>query len=213
MGDVRKLWIPGPVGRLEAALRIAATPKGCCVLAHPHPLYGGTLHNPVMFHCDRELNRAGWTTLRFNFRGVGSSSGVHDTGKGEATDIGAAASWTRGLAPHVPLVLLGYSFGSWCAIRHAVTDPRVAAVVAIGLPAKLYPLVEIQRLHRPIAVIQGSEDEVTTPDLVEPLLERARPKGRLHVIPGASHLFPGRTHEAAAAVVEAAEECLEQVSA
>lgn len=207
------LFLPGPEGRLEGALRMACPAKAAAVLTHPHPLYGGTLHNPVMFHSDRELNRAGFATLRFNFRGVGESEGMHDTGIGEVDDVGAAVSWLRGLLPGVPMLLVGYSFGSWCAIRYAVKDPKVAAVVAIGLPAKLYPLFEVQKLGRPLTVVQGSEDEVTSPDLVRPLLERARPEGRLVVIEGASHLFPGRTHEAAARVLEAAEECLERVGA
>jgi alpha/beta superfamily hydrolase len=71
---MRKLWIAGPVGKLEAALRVAAEPRAAAVIAHPHPVYGGTLDNPVVFHADRELNRAGLTTLRFNFRSVGEAT-------------------------------------------------------------------------------------------------------------------------------------------
>ena len=103
MGEIRKLWIPGPAGRLEAALRAACPSHGAAVLAHPHPLYGGTLHNPVIFHADRELNRAGLTTLRFNFRGVGESEGVHDEGRGELGDWAAATAWLRGMALEGPL--------------------------------------------------------------------------------------------------------------
>jgi alpha/beta superfamily hydrolase len=215
MGHVRKLFIPGPEGRLEAALRMPApaeTVRAAAVLAHPHPLYGGTLHNPVMFHSDRELHRVGFATLRFNFRGVGGSEGAHSQGKGECEDVGAAVEWLRGLVPGVPLLLVGYSFGSWCAVRYAASDPKVDAVVGIGLPVKLYPFVELQKLHRPVTVIQGSEDEISAPEMVEPLLARMSPAGRLVVVEGASHLFPGRTHEAAARVVEAALEHLETVT-
>ena len=93
MGDVRRLWIEGPTGKLEAALRPTGTPRAAAVIAHPHPLYGGTLHNPVVFHADRELNRMGLWTLRFNFRGVGESDGFHDEGRGEIADVGACAAW------------------------------------------------------------------------------------------------------------------------
>ena len=105
MGNARSLWIEGGDGRLEAALRTASLPRAAAVLTHPHPLYGGTLHNPVVFRTDRELNRAGWTTLRFNFRGVGSSEGTHDEGRGEVEDVGAAVSWLRGIVPDVPIAM------------------------------------------------------------------------------------------------------------
>jgi hypothetical protein len=184
---------------------VAFPARAAAVLAHPHPLYGGTLHNPVIFHADRELARAGWTTLRFNFRGVGTSEGTHDDGRGEVDDLAAAASWLRGVAIALPLVVVGYSFGSWCAIRHAASDRGVAAVVAIGLPVRAYGIREIPRTGRPLAVVQGSEDEFGGPEEVRTLLGRADPPGELTVVPGASHLFPGRAAEVAAAVLEAAE--------
>src|SRR5258706_3469100 len=133
MGDVRRLRIDGPAGKLEAALREAADPPGAVVLAHPHPLYGGTLGNPVVFHADRELNRAGLTTLRFNFRGVEGSDGFHDEGRGEIGDVAAASSWLGALVPGKPLILVGYSFGSRFALAHAIADKTIAGVVAIGL--------------------------------------------------------------------------------
>ena len=82
MSDVQKHWIKGPVGRLEAALRVASPARAAALVVHPHPLYGGTLHNPVVYHSDRELNRAGLTTLRVNLRGAGDSEGAHDEGRG-----------------------------------------------------------------------------------------------------------------------------------
>jgi alpha/beta superfamily hydrolase len=99
VAEVRKLWIPGPAGRIEAALRVAAEPPATAVVAHPHPVHGGTLHNPVVFHSERQLHEIGLTTLRFNFRGVGGSQGMHDEGRGEVEDLAAAASWIRGLSP------------------------------------------------------------------------------------------------------------------
>ncbi len=209
-GEPRKLWIEGPAGRLEAVLRTAAPARAAAVLAHPHPMHGGSLHNPVVFHADRELNRAGWTTLRFNFRGVGTSAGSYDGGRGEVDDVGAAAAWLRGVAPGVSLVLAGYSFGSGCAIRYALRDETVAAVVAIGLPVRSEPFDEIARLGRPLAVVQASEDELGTPEEVQAVLSRGHPPGRLLVVPGTSHLFPGHASHAAALVVEAGESLLNE---
>lgn len=208
MGDSRNLWIPGPAGRLEAALRLADAPRALALVAHPHPQHGGTLHNPVVFHSERELNRAGLTTLRFNFRGVGSSSGTHDGGRGEREDLAAAASWIAGLSRRLPLLLVGYSFGAWCAARHAVDEPRVAGLIAIGMPVTHYDFGLLRGFGRPLAAIHGTEDELADIGAVRALLAGLSPAGEVRAIDGASHLFPGRAAEAAAAVVAAAESLL-----
>jgi len=206
MGDVHKLWIDGPVGKLEAALREADDPRGAAVLAHPHPLYGGTLHNPVIFHADRELNRRGLTTLRFNFRGVEGSDGQHDEGRGEVGDLAAAASWLRALVPEKPLILVGYSFGSRCAVTLAAADATIAGVVAIGLPVRIWPFDDLETLGRPLAVVQGTNDEFGSIEEVEAAIARANPAGRLYRVHGASHLFPGRAAEVATVVAGAVDD-------
>jgi len=165
-------------------------------------LHGGTLHNPVVFHAERELHELGLTTLRFNFRGVGDSEGTHDDGRGEVEDLAAAASWIRGLCPERPLILVGYSFGSVCALRLAEREHSVRAVIAIGLPVRTYPFEEIARLGRPLGVVQASDDEFGSPDEVRVVLDQARPRGRLSIVEGTSHLFPGRARTAAARVKE-----------
>jgi alpha/beta superfamily hydrolase len=208
VSDVRKLFIEGPAGRLEAALRTAENARGVVVLAHPHPLYGGTLHNPVVFHSDRELNREGFATLRFNFRGVEGSEGTHDEGNGEVGDVAAAASWIRALNPGAPLVLVGYSFGSRCAVSHALADPTVAAVVAIGFPTRIWSFEGIEHLGRPFAAVQGTQDEFGPIEEVEAVLARMSPPGLLYTVEGATHLFPGRAPEAAAQVRRAVESLL-----
>lgn len=206
--EVRKLWIEGPEGRLEAALRVASDARALAVVGHPHPLHGGTMHNPVIFHSDRELHRAGMTTLRFNFRGVGSSEGAHDEGNGEVGDVAAAVAWLRGLGPELPLLYVGFSFGSWCGIRHAVDDATVAGVVAIGLPVDKYAFDELARLGRPFAVVQAESDEFGTPGRVREATAGLDPAAEVHEVPGTTHLFPGRARDAAAAVVRAATEML-----
>ena len=117
------------------------------------------MHNPVVFHAERELFRSGFTTLRFNFRGVGDSQGEYDECRGEVEDLAAAASWLRGVALGLPLFLVGYSFGSVCSIRLAVNDDTVKAVIGIGLPARIFELDDVKRLGRPLTIVQGSEDE------------------------------------------------------
>jgi uncharacterized protein len=208
MSAVQKLFIEGPAGRLEAALRTAEAPRAAVVLAHPHPLYGGTLHNPVLFHSDRDLNRAGFTTLRFNFRGVEGSEGAHADGVGEVGDVAAAASWIRALVPGSPLILVGYSFGSRCVVSYALTDPAVAGVVAIGFPIRIWSFEGIERLGRPFAAVQGTRDDFGPIDEVEEVLARMSPPGVLYRIDGAPHLFPGRAPEAATQVVRAVEAML-----
>jgi alpha/beta superfamily hydrolase len=203
--EQRRLWIEGTAGRLEAAFRAACPARGSAIFAHPHPLHGGTLHNPVVFHAERELHRSGFTTLRFNFRGVGESDGAHDEGRGETKDVAAAVSWLRGVAPELPLILVGYSFGSWCGIRHAVDDPNVAAFIAIGFPVEKYDFPEVDRFRRPMAVVQGSDDEFGSPEQVRRVVANAAPPATVHEIPDAPHLFPGRAPEVATKVVEAAD--------
>jgi len=205
---MRRLWIPGPEGRLEATLRSARAPRAAAVVAHPHPLHGGTLHNPVVFHADRELHRAGLTTLRFNFRGVGESEGRHDDGRGEVADVEAAATWLRGLARDAPLILVGYSFGFWCSLRLAAEKGAVDGLVGIGMPASIYGFDELSRLACPLAVVQGSQDELGSPDAVRRLLGACGSAARLYVIDGAGHRFTDAARDAAGAVVRAVGEML-----
>ncbi len=203
MGEVRRFWFEGPAGRLEGMLRAAADPSAAAVVAHPHPLHGGTLHNPVVFHAERELHRLGWTTLRFNFRGVGASDGVHDQGLGEVEDLAAAVAWIRGLAPGKPLCLVGYSFGSLCGLRYLERRRHgVDRFTAIGLPVREYDLGDVAALDLPIGVVQGTMDEFGSPGEVREALKAARHPVKLLTVADATHLFPGKVQEAASAVVE-----------
>jgi len=189
-------------------MRVHQEARALALVAHPHPRYGGTLHNPVIFHTDRALHRLGLTTLRFNFRGVGTSDGEHDQGPGEVEDLAAAAAWLRGLAPRLPLLLVGYSFGAVCAVRHGSSGGELAGLIGIGLPLRLYPLPEIDKLEAPLAVIQGGEDEFGSPEEVREALAGTRPEGRLYVIEGSRHLFPGQAETVGRLAAGAAEDLL-----
>lgn len=207
-GAVQKLRIDGPAGKLEAALRQAERPRAAAVLAHPHPLYGGTLHNPVIFHADRELYRRGLTTLRFNFRGVGESEGAHDDGRGEVADLAAAAGWLRALAMGSPLFVVGYSFGSRAAASYVLGEPATAGLVVIGMPVRLWRWDDVSELHLPLAAVQGTNDEFGSVAEVEAVIRRAQPPGTIYEIAGATHLFPGRAPEVGTAVANAVDAML-----
>ena len=196
MEQMRELWIDGPAGKLEAIMRSAGAARAAAVVAHPHPPQGGTMHNPVVYHADQALNERGFTTLRFNFRGVEGSEGSFDDGRGELDDLAAAVAWMRVEAPFLPLVLVGYSFGAWCASRLAAADDGVAAFVAIGLPTSFHAFEELESLGRPVAVVQGSADQLGALEDVKALLSRCEPDGRLYVVEGCGHLFPGRAADA-----------------
>jgi alpha/beta superfamily hydrolase len=208
-----ELFIEGPAGRLEAVWQRVASPVAAAVLAHPHPLYGGTLGNPVIFHAAKALTDCGWSTLRFNFRGVGTSEGKHDDGNGELEDLAAAVSWLRARQRSMPLLLVGYSFGAWCAIRYALRDPGIRALVGIGLPVTILDCEPLVELARPLAVVQGGADELGPPELVRGLLERADPPGRLYVVEGAPHTFPAQASLVEGPLREAAAHCLGQMAA
>ena len=207
MNTSRKLWIPGPAGKLEAVLRLAASPVAAVVLAHPHPMHGGTMHNSVIFHSDRELNRAGWTTLRFNFRGVEKSEGTFDGGLGEVDDVAAAVSWLRGLVPDRSLYVVGFSFGAVCAIEVASRNRDIAGAVAIGMATQHHTYENATRLKKPFAVVQGELDELSDLETVRRVVAAAH--GKLYVVEGTGHLFQARARDAAAKVVEAAQAMLD----
>ncbi len=197
MSEVRQLSIPGPAGRLDAMLRVANCPEAGAVVAHPHPLHGGTMRNPVVFHVERELHRLGWTTLRFNFRGADESEG--------ADDVGAAAAWLRGLLSGKPLYLVGYSFGSLCSNRFLQDHPHhgVAGFVAIGLPVRDYHLGDLSLVRIPMAVVQGTDDQFGSPKEVRHALSGTPAPAVIEEVEGADHLFPRRAGEAAEAVLRA----------
>jgi uncharacterized protein len=196
--------IAGPIGRLEAIAEEpggGAAPALAAVLCHPHPLYGGTLHNKVVHTLARALRVGGAATLRFNFRGVGGSEGVHDEGAGETQDALAAVSWARSRWPGIPLVLGGFSFGGAVAIQ-------AAAAAAPAWLITVAPAVERVRLeglavHRgEWLVVQGGADDVVAPEVVLGWMARHAPQARVRLLDGVGHFFHARLHELQACVRE-----------
>lgn len=185
--------LAGPVGPLEALYEEAGSaPRAAALVLHPHPLYGGTMHNKVVYRLARALRRAGLPTLRINFRGVGASAGRYDEGRGEVDDARAALDWLAARQAGRPLWVAGFSFGAWVGVTLGGRDPRVVRLIAAGLPVKLEGLGYLADLgHRPLLVVQGQHDEHGPPSAVRDALA-AHPTARLHVVPGTDHFFDGR---------------------
>jgi alpha/beta superfamily hydrolase len=185
--------LAGPVGPLEALYEEAGSaPRAAALVLHPHPLYGGTMHNKVVYRLARALRRAGLPTLRINFRGVGASAGRYDEGRGEVDDARAALDWLAARQAGRPLWVAGFSFGAWVGVTLGGRDPRVVRLVAAGLPVKLEGLGYLAGLgHRPILVVQGQHDEHGPPSAVRDALA-AHPTARLRVVPDTDHFFDGR---------------------
>src|SRR5947209_5867137 len=132
--SIRSLFIEGAAGRLEALLNTGSQgATHAALVCHPHPLFGGTLHNKVVFHTMKALNSFGFPVLRFNFRGAGLSHGEHDEGEGEVEDVRTALDWLDAEF-HLPLLFAGFSFGAAVGLRAACADNRVRAVIGVGTP-------------------------------------------------------------------------------
>lgn len=180
-----------PGVELEAELAGASAPRVGMVLCHPHPQYGGTMRSIVIGALFDALPRAGATALRFNFRGVGRSTGTYDAGRGEADDARAAlAALQSRVDDSTPIVLAGWSFGGDVAL--SVLDDSVAAWVAIAPPLRFADAAAVGADPRPKLLLLGERDEVRPPDDVL-TLATTWTNTEVHVIPGASHFFVGRT--------------------
>jgi len=198
-----KTQIPTDHGHLEAIYRpTTEAAERVALVLHPHPLYGGTMHNPVVFHCARALHEAGFETLRINFRGVGDSTGTHDNGQGETDDARAALDF---LLQHQQeareVIVAGFSFGAAVGMRLGCGDERVQRIVALAAPAGHYDFGFLSRCAKPKLFVHGDRDDVAPLAMLEDALDRlAVPNAQLRVIAGTGHFFEDRLDELRAAV-------------
>jgi uncharacterized protein len=192
----------GPAGRLEAVLmHPEGVPAAAAVVCHAHPLHGGMMHFKVVFRAAKALQEHGVAALRFNFRGVGRSSGTHDQGRGEQDDVRAALDEMQRRFPGLPLVLGGFSFGSTMALRVAGADARPRAVFALGFPLRMLDEVSfVAAVSRPRLFVQGERDEFGPAEQITALVEPLPEPRRLVVVPEADHFFGGRLEEMQQAV-------------
>ena len=202
---IRSLFLDGPAGRLEALLNAGAdNATHAALVCHPHPLFGGTLHNKVVFHTMKALNSFGFPVLRFNFRGTGLSLGEHDHGKGEVGDVRAALDWLDAQY-HLPLIFAGFSFGAAIGMRAACADTRVSAVIGIGTPvvpvaadaeeARVYTFDFMKDCSKPKLLVSGARDQFGPRAKLEAFAASIPEPKKLVIIEGADHFFEGRLRE------------------
>jgi len=194
-------FFEGPAGQLEAILK---EPDGSAtrvaIVCHPHPLFGGTMHNKVVFRLARAFQDAGFAVLRFNFRGTGRSQGQHDNGLGERDDLKAAMNFVEGKYPGAELWVAGFSFGSMVMLRAVACDERVRAIVAAGVPVSRYDFSDIVQCNKPKLFVQGALDQFGAPKDLETLFAVLDEPKQLKIIEGADHFFEGHFAELSQAV-------------
>jgi alpha/beta superfamily hydrolase len=199
-GEIRSLFLQGPAGRLEALLNSGAENASYAgLVCHPHPLYGGTLHNKVVFHAMKALNHFGFPVLRFNFRGTGLSEGEHDGGDGELDDVRVALDWLE-REFHLPLVFAGFSFGAAVGLRVACADKLVKAAIGLGVPVipadeRIYDLEFLKTCDKPKLFVSGSRDQFGPKQELESLVSSLAEPKKLVIIEGGDHFFAGRLKE------------------
>lgn len=202
LGRPESLLIDGPAGHIEVVVDDPAgpvVPRGLAVIAHPHPLMGGTMDNKVVHTLVRAFVLSGWRAVRFNFRGVGLSEGLYDEGRGETTDLLAV------VAHHLsdpafagkPLALAGFSFGGYVAaqaasrlLQAAADQPAVRAPSTVVLVSPAASRFEVPAVPHHTLVVQGEADDVVP---LSAIFDWARPQQLpVTVVPGAGHFFHGQ---------------------
>ncbi len=209
MAQLIQTDIPAPHGLLEGLLRLPdqqahaeSSPKMAALVCHPHPQFGGTMHNKVVFRIAAALVDHGIPALRFNFRGVGRSTGSYDDGRGEADDIRAALDALDARFPGAPLLLAGFSFGAWTGLPVGAADPRVTHLLGAGVPVRLLQVSSLAGCVKPKLIIQGELDEYGPREQLEAWYADLSEPKRLTIVPGADHFFTKHQSELAAALDE-----------
>ncbi|GKT22360.1 alpha/beta fold hydrolase [Acidovorax sp. SUPP3334] len=194
--QTERLTLAGAAGAIEAARDAAQVPdgassRGMAVIAHPHPLFGGTMDNKVVQTLARAFVQSGWTAVRFNFRGVGASAGTHDAGQGELEDF---LEVVRQTAPDGPLALAGFSFGAFVT-SHALArlwgERDIERVVLVGTAASRFTVAPVpEPAHDRTLIVHGEQDD-TVP--LAAVMDWARPQILpVTVVPGGGHFFHGQ---------------------
>jgi len=199
------LYIPVAHGRLEAILKEPSVePRGVALVLHPHPLFGGTMHNKVVFRAASALNEVGLVTLRMNFRGVGQSTGEHDQGRGESDDARAGLDYLATNYPGSKMLLCGFSFGARVGLEVGIADDRVNYLIGIGTPLNSYDFSFLERCRKPLLLVHGERDEHGDIEKLRRLISEVQSKVdvRFVVIPDADHFFERRLNELKRAISE-----------
>jgi len=197
-----RLQLSGPAGALEALIETPPQPSGAGfgVICHPHPLFGGTLENKVVYMLARSFQRLGLPTIRFNFRGVGASEGAFDNGRGETDDTIAVIAYGRNRWPGAQLWLGGFSFGGAVAIR-AAGIAKAARLVTVAPAINRVDLSGAALPDCPWLIVQGDADELVDAGEVQAWARQLPHPPQLALLPGIDHFFHRRLHELEGAVI------------
>lgn len=194
-----------PVGNitLEGLLSIPSlTAKIGAVVCHPHPLYGGEMHNNVVSALVDAFHTAGIVTLRFNFRGVGNSGGEHDEGNGEVEDVKAAVTYLLSRQAVPTVVVAGYSFGSMVGLRAGAEDDRVHKLIGVALPIGMRDASFLHNVKKSKLLISGDHDNYSPVSGLNDLIAKLPDPKSLVIVDGADHFFAGLEGKVAKAAVE-----------
>jgi hypothetical protein len=190
-----EIVIPGPEGRLEARYHKGPELNSpLCIVLHPHPRQGGTMNNKIVYNTYQAFKKSDFSTLRFNFRGVGRSQGTYDNGIGELTDAAAALDWLQTENPSARTTwIAGFSFGAWLALQLLMRRPEISSFVAISPPASLYDFSFLAPCPSSGLIIQGTEDKIVQEEIVTELVEKLNKQNSINIdykkINGADHFY------------------------
>ena len=216
--ESRNFFLTGPAGRLEAILWIPSAapevtedpdasddleagddsrarfepPAMAALVCHPHPLFGGTMHNKVVYQVAKSLDALGLPALRFNFRGTGMSEGKHDRGEGERGDARAALDFLAGEFPNIPLLVAGFSFGCWVGLRVGCEDDRVTSLIGLGAPVNNADFSYLESCEKPKLFVHGENDQFGDPRKLKTMVASLPGENRVVVVPEADHFFVGK---------------------
>ncbi|MCF8496672.1 MAG: alpha/beta hydrolase [Alphaproteobacteria bacterium] len=189
----------GPAGRLEGRYSHAKTKNApLALILHPNPEYGGTMNNKITYMMHQAFATRGFSTLRFNFRGVGRSQGLFDNGEGELSDAASALDWMQELNPNAPFVwIAGFSFGAWIGMQLLMRRPEIEGFISISPPANTEDFTFLAPCPTSGLIVQGGRDDVvaeqSVADLVERLYQQKGIRIDYRVIEEANHFFHGHT--------------------
>lgn len=202
--ESRNLFLEGPAGKLEAILwsPIGGPAKMAAVVCHPHPLFGGTMHNKVVYQAAKSLDALGLAVLRFNFRGAGKSAGKHDRGIGEREDVRAAFNFLAAELPSVPMMLAGFSFGCWVGLRVGCEDARVSSLIGLGAPVNNADFSYLSQCTKPKLFVHGEKDQFGDATKLRRMVESLPGESRVVIVDDADHFFAGKLERLDAAITE-----------
>jgi len=190
-----EIILNGPEGRLEGRYQQSATPNApIALMLHPHPQHGGTMNNKVVYSLYQAFQRQGFSTLRFNFRGVGRSQGKFDRGEGELSDAAAALGWLQSWNQNATQCwIAGFSFGAWIGMQLLMRRPEISGFISVAPPANVYDFSFLAPCPSSGLMVQGDQDTVVPQEAVAKLVQKLSHQRGIkidyRVIPGASHFF------------------------